>query len=705
MKKYIFALILGCGIVLQYQSAYAQVEDTISEIETTEQKMCGTNCTYELDNKGFLLIKPIDNLNKAYIQDSAFKGRKDFNRAKIDEGIVSIGDNAFDETNLVKAELPNTLNSIGTYAFCETKLKGITLPNSLTSIGEGAFVGAKLKKIKIPDSVSRIGARAFASNDLGEVILPKNLKVIEGGVFHDNDELVDIVIPDTVTSIECEDWYIASGAFESCEKLENVYFSKTLEHIGREAFSRTNIKELNLPKSLKTIGWYAFSEIKISELDIPDSVVFIDEGAFEETTLSYLIISDTTEVSDKAFKDAKIGTVYCRGNVEVCKENLEYAVPETTEFKSVSEMPISITDKQVDNVSSKETVEPKENIELEDDNEIVDDVETDEAEDDSVSYSVPTSETAENEKTDDIVSYNTTTAQMVDKNILADEELMKTITPEQLQDYIAKGADVNAKDESGWTVLSIAAKNTSNPEIIDILLKQNADVNDKNEYGVTALMYAAKYNENSKISEILIKYGANINDDDNDGDTALMYAAGCNDNPEVVKVLLRNGADVNVKNEDGSTALTEAFGRSNNMFNVAKGWRGQNKPNQKQLNDKIIELLIENGADTDILFSKFISLENAIVIDFDPHGVFLKTQDIDRLILYTMDKNYSNKELFKSKGLMYQKVGNYTYQTVIGSQYSVPAYQATPYKFSDIDKFKVKVKSVGREKIGANYLE
>lgn len=396
------------------------------------------------------------------------------------------------------------------------------------------------------------------------------------------------------------------------------------------------------------------------------------------------------------------------------RSNLVY--PVFTIVSDENQVSGKVFENTTNDTASEENVAQKENTVSQDDNEVVDDVETDDVETDevetdevevdvSVSYSVSTSETAENEKNDDIVSYNTTTAQMVDKNILADEELMKTITPEQLQDYIARGADVNAKDESGWTVLSIAAKNTSNPEVIELLLKQDVDVNDKNEYGVTALMYAAKYNENSKISEILIKYGANINDDDNDGDTALMYAAGCNDNPEVVKVILRNGADVNVKNEDGSTALTEAFGRSNNMFNVAKGWRGQNKPNQKQLNDKIIELLIENGADTDILFSKFISLENAIVIDFDPHGVFLKTQDIDRLILYTMDKNYSNKELFKSKGLMYQKVGNYTYQTVIGSQYSVPAYQATPYKFSDIDKFKVKVKSVGREKIGANYLE
>ena len=59
-------------------------------------------------------------------------------------------------------------------------------------------------------------------------------------------------MPNTVRKIE-------KGAFEVCDMLKSVKFSKKLISIGDEAFCwNTMMEKYNLPKSLKNIGKKAF---------------------------------------------------------------------------------------------------------------------------------------------------------------------------------------------------------------------------------------------------------------------------------------------------------------------------------------------------------------------------------------------------------------------------------------------------------------
>ena len=55
---------------------------------------------------------------------------------------------------------------------------------------------------------------------------------------------------------------------------------------------------------------------------------------------------------------------------------------------------------------------------------------------------------------------------------------------------IAKGADVNAKSDDGWTSLHDAASIGHN-EIVELLIAKGADVNAKNNYGNTPLDLAS----------------------------------------------------------------------------------------------------------------------------------------------------------------------------------------------------------------------
>ena len=107
--------------------------------------------------------------------------------------------------------------------------------------------------------------------------------------------------------------------------------------------------------------------------------------------------------------------------------------------------------------------------------------------------------------------------------------------PEKTQEWLQKGANPNARNQSGRTILFRWAESCV-PEQIAILLKAGADVNagtdgqGRWERGVTALMVAAgrSYEQADRVTG-------------------------------TVKLLLEAGADVNARSETGRTALSEAL--------------------------------------------------------------------------------------------------------------------------------------------------
>lgn len=131
---------------------------------------------------------------------------------------------------------------------------------------------------------------------------------------------------------------------------------------------------------------------------------------------------------------------------------------------------------------------------------------------------------------------------------------------EKIKLLLENGADVNAKDDKGWTPLMMASRHSntsSNIETVNLLLQNGADVNAKQNTGWTPLMLASRYsNTDSNIQtvKLLLQNGADVNLKNNDGWTPLKLASK-NSNTETVKLLLENDANVNLKNNNGNTAL------------------------------------------------------------------------------------------------------------------------------------------------------
>jgi ankyrin repeat protein len=113
---------------------------------------------------------------------------------------------------------------------------------------------------------------------------------------------------------------------------------------------------------------------------------------------------------------------------------------------------------------------------------------------------------------------------------------------EAVKQHLAAGADVNAKDEDGYTPL-YAVAGRGHKEIAELLIAKGADVNPKDEFGYTPLHIAAG-GGGKETAELLIANGADVNVLANDGTTPLDIAThpeNPNDTAEIADLLRKHG--------------------------------------------------------------------------------------------------------------------------------------------------------------------
>lgn len=294
---------------------------------------CGENSTWILYDTGELIISgqgAIDDLTR---KDAWRKYFEDVCSVKIEDGITSIGEDAFYNcynitevqvadtvTEIKKAafyncnrlmtiNLPDNLTEINSSTFWQCyNLRAIVLPSKITQIGDWAFYDCEsfmnivfpdelkvigdrafarcynLKSIDLPDRIETIGSGAFAfDTKLQKINLNKNnqfFSVKDGVLFNkDQSELLCCPgamdnyysMPDTVKEIDM-------FGFAGCEKLEYIVNLNNIAKIGGFAFNECkNLKQINLGENITYLSEEMFGECKNLE-----SVSFSDKvGEFE----------------------------------------------------------------------------------------------------------------------------------------------------------------------------------------------------------------------------------------------------------------------------------------------------------------------------------------------------------------------------------------------------------------------------------------
>lgn len=271
---------------------------------------CGDNAYWHFDNNsGTLTISGSGDMwNYNLCNESPFNDA--IKNIVIDEGITSIGDEAFSDCNeLTSVIIPNSVTSIGNWVFdgCYG-LTNVAIPNSVTSIGHGAFYCCgNLTDITIPNSVTSIGENAFSGCGITSIEIPDSVTNIGAGAFNNCYRLTSVEISNSVTKIN-------DSVFRSCDELSNVIIPESVVSIGKDAFLNCDsLKQITIPKSVKNIADHALGYLKDQFGDGPDMRDYYENDGF--TINGYTGSEAERYANDNGFKFNSIGSEHIHSYV------------------------------------------------------------------------------------------------------------------------------------------------------------------------------------------------------------------------------------------------------------------------------------------------------------------------------------------------------------------------------------------------------
>ena len=214
--------------------------------------------------------------------------------------------------------IPEGVTRIVQYAFYEDDIVSVTLPESLTAIGNSAFSGChNLKEVynnsalnitvgsAYHGEVAYYAAKVYTPEDQDSAFDENGFAIDLNGILRGyNGSAIDIVIPETVTSIADYAFYgntdiisvsiptgvtsIGSYAFRYCSNLESVTFAEgsQLTNIGEYAFWGCNsLISISIPAGVTSIGEMAF------------------RGCNSLTDVTFAEGSQLTNIGEYAFRD------------------------------------------------------------------------------------------------------------------------------------------------------------------------------------------------------------------------------------------------------------------------------------------------------------------------------------------------------------------------------------------------------------------
>lgn len=252
--------------------------------------------------KNVTIPQEIEGLKVSYIGNNAFEN-SDIVTVKMPDTILEIREQAFRYcTNLEKIEFSQKCEKLGreSFSYCK-KITSAELPNSVVEMEARTFFGCsslttvtlpdaikvlhgkcfkkctKLKEIRIPESVESIHLECFSGcTSLKNVDMPENLKETQAGVFKYCKSLNSIVLPKGLD-------YLAGELFMGCINLETVDVKGEIIGLGSSTFCDCyNLKKLEPVKITETIYFNAFKNCRNLEatIEIMPGCEEIASGAF-----------------------------------------------------------------------------------------------------------------------------------------------------------------------------------------------------------------------------------------------------------------------------------------------------------------------------------------------------------------------------------------------------------------------------------------
>lgn len=182
----------------------------------------------------------------------------------------------YKDSGLTEYDFPEGVNVIGDFAFARSGLKKIDIPDGVTTIGYGAFYHCdELEDVDIPNSVTSIEGYAFDKTAFVENY-PDDFVIVGDGI------LIGYKGADSIVTIPEGVKLIADGAFRDHLGITAVNLATTMEVIGENAFSGCgNLSTVNRGENVKTIGANAFKGCSLTNVTIYPSLETVGLGSFD----------------------------------------------------------------------------------------------------------------------------------------------------------------------------------------------------------------------------------------------------------------------------------------------------------------------------------------------------------------------------------------------------------------------------------------
>ena len=155
------------------------------------------------------------------IGGGAFSVCSDLVSVTIGKDLVSIGDYAFMQSGPTSIVFPDNVKTIGARAFEGGQLTSVTIGKGMTSIGHNAFFGCQVENYVVDNAnenyksvdgvLFTIDGKTLmcypAAHARNKYAIPYGVTTIEESAFMNCDNLISVIIPNSVTSIEKESFY------------------------------------------------------------------------------------------------------------------------------------------------------------------------------------------------------------------------------------------------------------------------------------------------------------------------------------------------------------------------------------------------------------------------------------------------------------------------------------------------------------------
>ena len=269
MKRTLCAFLSVIMLALSVVTVFAvevKKAENIENIYTLDTETPSQEYDYTILENGTAKIKKYKGYDSYVSIPSKIDGR----------AITSIGENAFNGCwFLTSITIPDTVISIEDRAFFEcSRLSQVIIPASVSNIGDETFHGTEWFKNQ-PTGIVYLGKNVYKYKghipEDGKVVLKTGTKSIAGSAFYEQENLTEIIIPDSVVNI-------GKSAFLGCG-LTKVLIPSSVTSIGEYAFLGCSLTDVTIPESVTNIGGYAFHSTKWLH-NQPDGVVYVGNNAY-----------------------------------------------------------------------------------------------------------------------------------------------------------------------------------------------------------------------------------------------------------------------------------------------------------------------------------------------------------------------------------------------------------------------------------------